>query len=152
MNLVRDTEAVYLANPKTALAELIGEILGSAKAGRQIMDELIPSGEEASAQNIADRLRLTLDEANESTDRIPGATAKQTRRLKAAWNSTRGLYFTKLQEGKIVGDPSIAAEAFQSISWQPCRAVCSFIPRLQTSHPLLPNHFFWNADGNACAS
>ena len=120
MNLVRDTEAVYPANQKTAaLAELLGKILGSVKAGNQIMNELISLGEEASDQNIRDRLRLTLDEANESTDRIPGATAKQTQRLRAAWNLTQELYFTKLQKGKVVDDPSIAAEAFQSMSWQP---------------------------------
>ena len=120
MSVVQDTEAVYPRSRKTAaFAELIGDILGSAKAGRQIMNKLIPLGEDPTDKNIRDRLRLTLIESNESTDKIPGATAKQTARLKAAWSLTQGLYFAKLQEGKVVDDPSIAAEAFQAMSWQP---------------------------------
>lgn len=118
MNKVNDSnEMTYAGSHKTAvLAELIGDILGSPAAGKQIMHELIPAEEEATARNITDRLRLAL---GTSIHRIPGATAKQTQRLQAAWQLTKQLYFAELQEGKIVDDPSIAAKAFQSISWQP---------------------------------
>lgn len=115
MNRVTDSEMGYSASRKTAaLAELVGDILGSPAAGQRVMSKLVLPGEDATSQNIKDRLRLAL-----SSGQISGATAKQANRLKAALKLTEQLYFAELPVGKVIDDPSIAAEAFQTMGWQP---------------------------------
>ena len=109
---VRDTEVGYSAQTTNSLAELIGEIIGSQKAGRRLMDKLIIAGETATSNNIKTRLRVLLSQTN-----IPGLTEKQTCSLKAAWTLAKELHLPEDGKGKVVDDPSVAAQAFLPMSW-----------------------------------
>lgn len=113
MNTANDSEASYSAGCKEALEDLIREILGSSAAAKRVMSKLVSASEDATSQNIRDRLRLAL-----SSGQIPGVTPNQARRLRAMWQLVEQLYFPEIPVGKIVDDPSVAAEAFQSMGWR----------------------------------
>lgn len=109
---VRDTEVGYSAQTANSFSELIGNVIGSQKASKRLMDKLILSGETPTSSNIRARLRAIL---NQTT--IPGLTPTQARSLQAAWTLAKELHFSEDCEGKVVDDPSIAAQAFLPMSW-----------------------------------
>ena len=109
---VRDAEVGYSAQTANSFSELIGNVIGSQKASKRLMDKLILSGETPTSSNIRARLRAILSQTT-----IPGLTPTQARSLQAAWTLAKELHFSEDCEGKVVDDPSIAAQAFYPMGW-----------------------------------
>ncbi|MEO0405941.1 MAG: JAB domain-containing protein [Cyanobacteria bacterium P01_A01_bin.135] len=115
MSLLKDAGSPYSRHSDTTLlTALIGEALGSPKAGTQVMAALIVPGEQATAQNIRTRLRVAIQ-----SGQIRDLTPKRLQRLQAALELGRLLYVDELEQGEAIDSPELAARAFQSIAWEP---------------------------------
>ena len=110
----KDIETTYTIASVTS--RLIGDIVGSPALGTQIVSSLLLPDERPTERNIQGRLREAL---GSGSIQVKGLGPKRTQRLRSALALGKALYIETPEVGTVVDDPSIAAQAFGEIAWEP---------------------------------
>ena len=126
----KDVEATYTVASVTG--RLIGDIVGSPALGAQIVSSLLLPDERPTERNIQSRLREAL---SSGSIQVKGLGPKGSKRLQSALALGKALYIEAPEVGTVVDDPSIAAQAFGEIAWEPVEKLA--VLALDTKHRIL---------------
>ena len=126
----KDVEATYTVASVTG--RLIGDIVGSPALGAQIVSSLLLPDERPTERNIQSRLREAL---SSGSIQVKGLGPKRTQRLQSALALGKALYIEAPEVGTVVDDPTVAAQAFGEIAWEPVEKLA--VLALDVKHRIL---------------